>query len=252
MKKMLIIAILLAIFGNSCKTVKVTVKGYASVQELEASIHRQFYQALQEIHLDKGIVIIPLNVTVKFDHAVTSTAGGGFTILSIVQSANSYQNLRDLSVTDILAPTKLPSAGASSKGERDILEVFQPNCPFYDSVKNVTGSDSISLANLKRIIIDAVNSFANTPNLGPLNDHQISVNIKFSISADHKVIVNPGFSIGSYATSFNFNVERNNSYSNEMTFNFDIVQNEVNGLMGHDEYYKRRKDKLMNLQGIYN
>jgi hypothetical protein len=237
---MILAMLSIVILANSCKTVKVHIAAHASVDTIEASIHRQFYEAFQQLVLQDGITVIPQNLNVKFDHVTTNAYSGGLTVFSIVQSNFSYQRQLDNSVADVLAPTKISSSSGLSAFDRtnngpSNYCVFDP-----DTLAN---GDAESVKNLAQLIQQSAKTFANIPNLGTLNDHQITLDIKFTIQDNGNISVSPTWVFGPLA-KFNVSYQRQSASSDEIAFQFDVVKDPGKPFMSNADYYDKRKQMV--------
>ncbi|MGC4035706.1 MAG: hypothetical protein QM764_07065 [Chitinophagaceae bacterium] len=235
---------LLSLSITSCSIRKYTIKSQARVSEIEKSIHTQFYQALQKLSLEDGITIVPQSLTVKFEHTITKTASGGLTAF-IVSANYNYQNVKDNTISDILTPTKLPS---SSMHDISLSDTLYNNCAFNSEISN---SDQVnkSILALKEYIESAAKEFVQTPNLGPLNDHQITIDIKFSFTNAGDITVSPGFTFFNI-TKITGKVSKTITSTDDLIFTFDVVQNDQSYFLSNNRYYFIRDSIIKSKGGI--
>ena len=225
--------------GTSCISRKYKVKSHAKVSEIEKSIHSQFYAALQNLNLKKGITIVPQNLSVKFDHAITTTGSVGFTAFSIVTANYQYQNIKDNSVTDILAPTKISSSSGGGKE-------FKIYCPFTPEKSSDDPKVSASIQNLKDIIEQAAEAFSDVPSMGLLNDHQVTVDIKFTFSNDGNISISPTFTY-LILSKLTGKIDKNVASTDDIAFTFDVIQNDQSTMSNAE--YNHLRDSIINSKG---
>ena len=254
MKRFSLIAVIVLLGASSCVNRRYSIVAHAKVDAIEQSIHEQFYAALQSVNLGEGINIVPQNLSVKFDHTVTTNVTGGFTAFSIVAANYQYQNIQDNSVTDILAPTKVSTSSPAAHDHNLVratdttLEIKKNTCVFDPEQSSSNQAVINSIKNLKAIIEEAATTFAKVPNMGVLNDHQITVDIKFTYSNDGNISVNPLFTY-LFFTKINLKFDKNIASTDDMQFTFDVVENDQN-FVSNTAYNKMRSDMIASKGGI--
>jgi len=237
---------LLLLFGLLCAsscTPKFTIQGERDITELEQDIQNKFYKSLQKLRWENGINIVPQNLSVTFDHTGTSAESGGFVAFTVVTTNYTHTSIDDESATFILTPTKLSDGSGSNKFVIHDSIV----CPFELEKDDVTDT---SLRNLNSMIEKAAISASNLQNLGPLDDHQVTIEVKFTISKEGDIQINPLFSIAATAiTKFTGKVSKTFASSNDIKFTYDVVKSDQSFLMSDTAYYNMRKRLIEQRKG---
>jgi len=218
MRNILFALCILSLFTPSCKLFKnvlnpVKIKDSLDVLKISEEIHSQFFEALTELNIENQINVIPQKLQMKMEHTGTTTASGQITYI-IVGGTYKYQQIRDNSVTYVLAPPVIPTIS------EPLVQVVNFVRPSEAELKRAA-KRAQSIKTIKDMIKSSANTSLQIQNFGVLNDKQVVIDNKFTFSNDGTVSITPSISLFKL---FGVSLEEAVSNNNEIVFQFDVTQ----------------------------
>ncbi|WP_259070379.1 C1 family peptidase [Mucilaginibacter sp. X4EP1] len=205
----------------------------APVGTIFQSIHDQYYQALKRLDFDdEPFMINPMEADVTVTNVETTTSQGGLKAFIVTGNYKYVATAQNALTRTLVAPPSTPAAS----GDTSVM-FAKYTTKKYDFNKEI---DTLAL-----MIKNAAISFVNTPNLGPLNDHQFTLDLTFSYNNDGTVSINwPLSSVFGLTASY----EKSFQSGNEIKLKFDVIKKEqmFSSRKAYEDAYKSKGFETFN------